>query len=170
MTDEQIQRVKDIQEGIRKKHLTLEDAKKETFDKAEQGITCPCCEQYVKIYTRKLNTAMALYLIRLYNLGEGSHHVSTIKGESTGSGDFSKLKYYEFIEEETNEDTSKRTSGMWKITSQGKKFALNQLKVYSHFKLYNGELLGFLGDMINIKEALGEKFNYIELMANNQYE
>lgn len=143
--------------------MDLEEARRNTMSKSQEGIECPCCDQFVKVYKRKLNTNMALYLIRLYNLGDGVFHISEIKDANRG-GDFSKMRFYGFIEEQINESTSKRTSGMWKITEEGRSFVLKESKVHSHFKMYNGNLLGFVGDRIDIDEALGQKFDYTELM------
>jgi len=144
--------------------MEVSEARKDLLNQLDVGVECPCCGQFAKEYKRKLNSAMALYLIRLYKLTEGYHHISEIDGANRG-GDFAKMKYYGFIEEEINEDTSKRTSGVWKITPEGRAFALNESTVTSHFRVYNGELLGFTGEQINIIEALGQHFNYEELMS-----
>lgn len=109
---------------------------------------------------------MARCLIKLFNMGEGFHHVSTIiKGISpTGSGDFAKLRYWGFIEEMPNDNNSKRTSGYWRITEAGKEIVQNpNINFRKYALVYNGEVLKFEG-VSNIFEALGEKFNYHELM------
>lgn len=145
--------------------MLLEDAKVETLRKLTEGSHCPCCGQFAKEYKRKLNTGMALCLVNLYKLGkwEEYHHISKIFVGHPG--DFAKLKYYGFIVEEVNMNTTTRTSGMWRITDEGRRFILRERTANSHFKVYNSEFRGFEGDQIDIIEALGEKFNYAELMA-----
>ena len=137
-------------------------------DKLLVGVDCPCCKQYVRLYKRKFNTVMARGLIKLYNLGDGFHHVSTImsKISPSGSNDFSKLRYYGFIAEQENEDSAKRTSGMWKITEAGKDFALGNTSDRKYLFLYNKEEYRQpkLEGTTDIYEALGEKFDYSELM------
>ena len=145
--------------------MELSEAKERTLNQIEVGVECPCCGQFAKEYRRKLNSAMALYLIRLCKLTGGYHHISEI-GLVTGGGDFAKLKYYGFIEEEINENTAKRTSGVWKLTPEGRAFARNESTVTSHFRIYNSKLLGFSGEQINIIDALGQRFNYEELMLD----
>tara|TARA_R110000772_G_scaffold74129_2_gene161590 strand:+ start:549 stop:1004 length:456 start_codon:yes stop_codon:yes gene_type:complete len=145
---------------------TLKEAKEHLRSNFEKGCKCPACGQFVKLYKRKFNTVMARSLISLYQLGGGFHHVKEIiKGISdTGTNDFSKLKYYGFIAEEINVETQKRTSGNWKITQTGIDFVLRNITVHSYVLLYNGKMQGFSGEQINIETALGNRFNYAELM------
>lgn len=150
---------------------TLEQAK-EQFNqevKSKHGTTCPCCERFAKVYKRKLNSTMVRCLIKLSKLKEGYHHVSKIvEGISnTGTNDFSKLKYWGFIEDMVNLDQSKKTSGFWKITDEGK-FFVNSPEVavaYKYALVYNGECLKLEGST-TIIEALGDNFNYKELMQS----
>ncbi|MCA9495771.1 MAG: hypothetical protein KC589_02420, partial [Nanoarchaeota archaeon] len=46
--------------------LTLEQAKKILRESIEKdGATCPCCNQFVKAYKRKITSSMAYSLIRI---------------------------------------------------------------------------------------------------------
>ena len=135
-----------------------------------KGTECPCCGQFVKLYKRKLGSVMGRAIIRLYNLGEGYHHVKEIiKGISaTGTNDFSKLKYWQLIKEMPNlEDLDKKNCGYWKITQKGIEFVKQNIDVPSHVHIYNGKVLGFEDTTTNIIASLGNKFSYKELMNNN---
>ena len=110
---------------------------------------------------------MVRMLIKLYHLGEGAHHVREItKGISeTGTNDFSKLLHWGMIQPVQNVDTSKRTSGYWSITDRGKMFVNGELaNVPKYVKIYNGQRIGFSEEKTTIIMALGNKFNYQELM------
>lgn len=107
---------------------------------------------------------MARLLIKLMHMPAGYHHVTEISTANTGSQDFSKLRYWGLISEKPNDKTDKRTSGLWMITDKGRSFARNEIKVQKRVLIYNGKMQGFSEDHTDIIEALGDKFDYQELM------
>jgi hypothetical protein len=146
---------------------TIDQAKQYLRDNCKKGVECPCCHQYVKLYKRPMHTAMAVSLIKLYRLSRERieyHHINEYVDLS--AGDFSKLRYWGLVEEKQKDadDSTKRTSGYWKITDAGIQFVLEQAKVQSHILLFNSKFLGFAGDMVSIKDVLKNKFNYQDLM------
>ena len=147
--------------------VTIQEAKDYLRDNCKAGVKCPCCKQNVKLYRRKLHKTMALSLISLYKLGSGYQPINMImRGISeNGPGDFSKLKYWGMIEQKPN-DTEYRSSGFWRITEKGKSFVYGDLQVQETALVYNGRCLGFEGEMLDIKKALGNKFSYNELMES----
>lgn len=129
--------------------------------------SCPCCGQLVKLYKRKINSAMAADLIRLFkrvNVGEYLHIDEFTKYTAHG-GDFAKLQYWGLVDTEPNTDPDKKTSGKWAITSDGVEFCRGLLALPTYALVYNGTLYGFEGNHANITTALGTKFNYRDLMA-----
>ena len=81
-------------------------------------------------------------------------------------GDFGKLALWGFSKERAKDprDTTRRTSGVWRITQRGIEFVCGVLRVPSHVWIYNNQSLGFTGDSISVLEALGRRFDYAELM------
>ena len=79
-------------------------------------------------------------------------------------GDYAKLRHWGLIVQATNKDISKRASGFWKPTKKGIDFINELCTVPKSIWTYNKELLGFSDGDINIREALGNKFDYTELM------
>lgn len=152
------------------KFKTLEEAHtflRENFDKGEN---CPCCGQFVKLYKRKLNSGMAITLIRVYK----AHGLSWVnvkdflrENKHKNTHDWTLLRHWGLIREASHDplDETKKSSGVWKITVAGERFVKNEVKTLSHIKHYNGNASGFTGEEITIVEALGRKFNYPELMA-----
>lgn len=128
--------------------------------------TCPCCDQLVKVYQRKVSGVAARDLIKFSRTStEGEYrHISKIQLAS-GGGDFAKLQLWGLVIEETNSDTGKRTSGMWCITDKGRKFVEGSVLLPKYVLIYNGRFLGFDGEDVTIEECLGNKFNYSELMS-----
>ena len=136
------------------------------------GQTCPTCGQYAKEYRRKLYSTMALALIYLYksqHMVNDWVHTSKItkrlaNHNMTLGGDMAKLEHWNLIEQLPNDDKRKRSSGYWRPTGLGISFANVTHNVMIHITLYNNELLGFEGKEISIEEALGDKFDYNQLM------
>ena len=155
---------------------TLEEAKEWLRGKFAKGADCPCCGQFVKLYRRKLNSSMAYAMILLAKhqkeIGGAWFHVPDYLSSVTSTatirgGDWSKLRYWGLIEsdESIRDDGSKR-AGVWRVTEAGMAFAANDKSVPSHVHIYNGEAFSSYqtGETTNIEQALGEKFNYRELM------
>lgn len=143
--------------------------KQDTMAKAaENGCNCPVCDQNVKIYQRPINSTMARQLIHgymLYGIGQWFHH-SEMNINRSGTGDFAKLENWGLIKGKyhcAGED-GKKTSGLWAITQKGAEFARNEITVPKYAILYNQTLLELTGDQISIKDALGEKFDYLNIM------
>lgn len=149
---------------------TLVEAKKHLRDNWEKGTDCPCCGQHVKLYSRPMHYMMVAGLIQLYNLDKkkpGYYHVSELSiGQTyTSIGDFAKLKYWGLIEQKPKDPKeNKRTSGYWRITQRGVQFVLGQRTEHERVLIFNKKNLGLTGDKIDIKQALGGRFNYNELM------
>lgn len=151
---------------------TIKEAKEHLAKNYKDGTACPCCNQYVRQYKRKLNSVMARCLIKLSKMGPGYHHVKDIvKGISdTGTNDFSKLKHWNFITEQMNADTKKKHSGMWCITTSGQEFANHKTIVAEYVMIYNGQNQGFSTSYTSISESLGKKFDYQELITTERWE
>jgi len=151
---------------------TINEAKDYLRINCKEGVNCPCCGQLVKVYKRVIYSTTARDLIKLYLMHETNgwdkyyHIVEILDEKKSGGGDFAKFLHWKLVEEMPKDEnnTQKRTSGFWKLTSAGKMFVENKLKVRKYVLLYNSKVLGFEGDKINIKECLGENFNYEELM------
>lgn len=136
---------------------------------ADKGCECPVCGQFAKVYRRSVNSTMANMLIRAYNeFHREWFHISDIgMGKGAGSGDFSKLQYFDLIQREDHNagDQGKKTSGRWRITEFGVLFIQKQVYIQKYALVYNAEKLGYEGEHITIDECLGDKFDYNQLMA-----
>lgn len=160
---------------------SLEDAKTWLRARFGKGATCPCCNQFVKLYKRPFNKSMAyvLLLMECYFRSDPAEewlHVPSYIAEMVSDhprraaavrGDWAKAKYWGLIEEkpDVRDDGSPRV-GYWKLTPLGRQFVRRQVKVPSHVYIYNGEALQrAVEDQITIDDALGTEFNYDEIMG-----
>jgi len=88
-----------------------------------------------------------------------------LEGEG-GGADFAKLRYWGLIMELENDNPKKKNSGIWIITKKGGEFLKSGKQIPKYALIYNGKFLDFDGDeIITIQSALGNKFNYQELMS-----
>ncbi len=149
---------------------TLQRAKNDLGQgwKTPDGATCACCGQKVKLYKRKINSNMAYRLICLHRKNtfiNEFHHRDKIGTPRDSGGDFAKLRYWGLIEQMANDDTQKRCSGFWRMTDKGRDFVQSLTVVPAYCYMYNQKPHSFSPEMIGIREALGSKFDYPELMG-----
>lgn len=148
---------------------TLEAAKNWLRPRARKGAYCPCCKQYVRIYRRALGSQMArwlIWLVRTWEQADGGDCWVDVKKAPVRGGDYAKLVHWGLCENRVSDDKALRTSGLWRPTHKGIDFAQGRIKVPSHVELYDNAPLGFSHLQISITEALGEGFNYDELMTS----
>lgn len=156
----------------------LDGAKAFVQTNLRDGVTCPCCGQLCKVYKRKLNSTMALALVLIYQYFKTHKHadwlhvaaflVKVKRDSSIAGGDVVKLRYWGLLERAAGErpDGSDRI-GRYKITDLGKQFVEGRVAVPQYVYLYNQLLLRLSEEMTTIKDALGQRFNYDELMKGS---
>lgn len=150
---------------------TLAEVKAFLAKHYEKGCICSACGQNVKMYKKKIDSLMAVYLIKLYKLSNGSsgkyfHVENDLDVPLKVGGSWAKLRWWGLIEEQAKDElnTTSRTSGYWKITERGIHYAKGEITLPKYVKLYNGKCRGSEGKKTTIQESLGDKFNYQELM------
>ena len=143
----------------------------ELLERARQsnGATCPTCNKHVQVYTRKLNSNMARALLLMYrearkNNNEWCRVGHLIVGEHTWPSGYPKLVWWGSAEKHPGKSDDGNSNGMYRLTKKGALFAKNKTKVSSHAVEYMSVVEEFVGDEINIIDALGKKFDYNELM------
>lgn len=132
---------------------------------------CPTCEQLAKVYRRPLTGGMAAFLIlaQRESLGEWFHVQALFKRSAqvratNAAGDFAKLRFWGFIEEEQILRADGGRAGWWRVTTAGAEFAAGRTTVPKYSLIYDNRFLAHEGDDIRIWDALGTKFDYRELM------
>jgi hypothetical protein len=146
----------------------LEEGMKRVHERKQKSVTCACCKEEFTLYPRKITSAMARFLIELDRLSGDSHPwVNALEvfknARMKYDGDYAKLRFWGFIEGTDEVDNPR--SGLYRITSVGKQFVHCQLEVARTAYVFRNSLYGFDGKPTNIKVALGDRFDYQELMA-----
>lgn len=153
---------------------TIKEGKEYLKDNFKKGVTCPCCNQFVKLYKRKLNQSMAFGLTIMYKLhtqkGFDNYlkmnlEIAKLKIPSSNI-EYPKLAYFKLIEEVPKPMTKddKKNTGLWRLTKKGVAFVEKSIEVPAYALIYNGKCWGYSDEKTNIITALGTKFNYNELM------
>jgi hypothetical protein len=144
--------------------LTMEEGRQWTRERADAGVPCPCCTQFVKVYTRPINSGMAHALIQMWkHAGTEWFYLPNITSRWQGR-DEACLKYWGLIEELQEKRDDGGRKGWWRVTERGQEFVKRSLRVQKYARIYDNRVLSLTGEMITIVDALGEKFNYQELM------
>lgn len=134
---------------------------------AYDGVRCPACTQMVKVYRRKLNSNMANVLIRFW-CRYGRCWGYGLDATNDRTGDLAKCRYWGLIVEERERRPDGGRSGWWQITELGEAFIRQLARVPRYALIFDGSLLRLdvADGYTNVTDALGDKFNYNELMAN----
>lgn len=149
---------------IRPSPITLMQARAQLGLRLDEGMHCQNCGQWAQRYRRSINSGMARSIIAMYTVGgrDWVHVPSILNARSREEG---KLAYWGLIEEELIVRDDGGRAGWWRLTEKGERYVLNELKVPHKAVVYNGRVQGFEGELKSITDALGEKFNYAELMG-----
>lgn len=133
------------------------------------GVFCPLCGQFAKIYRRKITckTAEALVLMRRHELesanpaGEYIYMPGLLDRKQA---DETKARYWGLIEEKPEKRDDGGRVGWWRLTIRGRRWVDGVIKVPKYAQIYNKECLELHGNPVSIRDALGTKFNYDDLM------
>ena len=91
-------------------------------------------------------------------------HLPSTATLSRLGGEFARLRYWGLVEEATTPRPDGGRAGWWRITDRGRQFILNRITAPTYCKVYNGHVQGFEGPWVSVKQALGKKFDYNDLM------
>jgi hypothetical protein len=146
---------------------TLEEAQEWLRSRVDDGAPCPCCSQFAKVYRRKLTSATARALVLMYReAGDGWVYFPDLLGRK--QADEAKARYWGLIEERrAQRDDGSQRNGWWRLTPWGVRFVRGQATIAKYARIYDGRCLGldYSEGTVNIREALGTRFSYDDLMA-----
>ena len=135
------------------------------------GTTCEVCGKHAQVYRRKFNSRMARVMKDCYRIFKdnpgGYLEVGNYIASKYGyiSGEHGKLVWWELLEKKMDQESQRggKCNGLYRMTEKGFEFVRGEISVPSHAHEYNSRIIEWEGD-IKITEALGENFDYEELM------
>ena len=148
--------------------MTLEEARAAWFTSINgKGSHCPCCDRWGKIYPRQFNSTMARSLIWLAssNGKDGWCDVPNVAPKSiVRTNQLPTTRWWGLSERQPSGDSSLKNSGWWRVTDKGNRFARGMITVPKTVFTYNGNVLTFSDDLIHIREAFKNTFDYESVM------
>jgi hypothetical protein len=147
-------------------HLeTVAQARDRVRANAEDGCTCPCCGQLVKVYRRRIHREMVLFLARLQRACDRGRNPHAFYGPRDIRGDGAKastdgtfLRHWGLIECEIVDGAPKR--GRYRITARGRLFINGGERVPAVALFLCGDCIGFEEGTCTASQCYGEAFDY----------
>lgn len=132
-----------------------------------QRVVCPGCELLTTQYHRPLNSGMARILLSIFHATTHQEwcDVSKTFGDEAHKKEYSKLKHWGLLEEMPGEGTEGHTTGLWRLPAASRKFCEEQGTVLKYVDLVNDVLIERSGPEITIRDALGKRFSFDEIMG-----
>lgn len=145
---------------------TVAEAQRMLTEKLADGAECPVCHQFAKLYAFSVNAAIARALIMMYRTnGMGWVDVPSL---GLPGGHFAKLRFWGLIEkpdDAARADGNPRV-GIWRVTEAGRAWIMEETTIPKYANIYNNHCYGVGGEPVSIRQALGKKFSYPELMES----
>ncbi|AJF08282.1 hypothetical protein [Geoalkalibacter subterraneus] len=151
--------------------ISVEQARSQLAAAMDRGTQCPCCDQFVKRYRRKLNSGLAALLVRVYSEvsvrdSEGGWlHIRDAVKDLTGT-DYAILRHFGLLEP-YQQGGRRGGAGLWRLTEKGTLFVEGKTSVPEAVYLLNNKVHGYSPQTISIQEALGNAFDWDELMGRS---
>lgn len=151
--------------------MTLAVARDKLRELVYEGHDCPLCTQMAKVYRRNLTSVATRAMIALYReYGTGYGHLpDAVRKHAPGvanQGGYANLaQHWGLIEDECSRREDGGRTGFWRVTRAGEQFLRGEVTVPKYVLLYNGRCLKREGEAVGVRDALGKRFNYYELMA-----
>lgn len=152
---------------------SLDTARKYVESRLEDGVICPCCNRFTKVYKRRMNATMVRSLIWLVKASDEWREWVDVPNAAPKwilrSNQLPTLRWWGLVERLTKEaakaNNMTKHSGFWRPTQKGIDFANSNTLVPEFVLTLNGEPQNFVGPEVTVAECLGTKFNYAEIMG-----
>lgn len=148
---------------------------KESLDRGKEGVTCETCNQYVKVYKRRVYPNMA-FLLKYFHREYG-FEIFHLEDESRKYGWdksltqlFSLLKFWDLVEQIPGKNlrTGSSHKGEYRVTLKGMNFIKGIVKIKKYLAIYNDKIytgIDFKGGDVDINWCLkSKKYDYNEMM------
>ena len=136
----------------------------------DDGVPCPVCRGYARRYRRKFNASMARSLCWLVRVSGSKRQWVDVPNVAPSwlvrTNQLPTVRWWDLIERRPNDDDPRvKHSGFWRPTQDGINVVLNNYTIPSTVVTYKGDVQGYEGERITIRNALGVRFNYAEIMG-----
>ena len=136
-----------------------------------EGGRCPCCDRWGKINAVSLTENMALSLLWLSR--QPVNDQGFVKVPDTAPLWIAKSRTYPALQHwglivkvDKTEDKTKKSEGLWQVTTKGIAFLKNQISIPKKCFVYDKGIEGFSAEEIFFCDAFGKHFVYAEVMSD----
>jgi len=134
-----------------------------------ESVDCPVCLRPHRSYRRKLNSGMAATAIKLYRLGGGNamdwvNVVRLFPDTTHRGGEWAQIRHWGLAMPRDKRNHAQNSPGDWRLTPLGVAFVEGRLEVPRYIETRDGVLLGKSDETTSIMGALGNAFDYAELL------
>lgn len=142
---------------------TIDETRDWLWVRIEDGAVCPVCEQFAKIYYRKINSTMTLALRTLYRFTQGGNftQASKLPGDTH---EMSQFLWWEMVEDEKRIREDGWRAGYYRIAKKGVDWLHERISVPEFARIYDARLLELMGDPYWLADAVKNPFNFRKLM------
>ncbi len=146
--------------------ILLSDARNFVKRNMKKGMICPCCDQFVKLYSYSINSWQASWLIELYRIGGHDRDVNVIIEMKPRNRTYSLLRFWGLVEPVKDRpiESNKKSAGFWRLTERGRLFVQNKILIPKFAMVYNNQCESTEGKGVSIIDCLNNKFNYYDLL------
>ena len=141
-------------------NTTLGEAKAHLMANIDAGTPCPCCNQRVQLYRRRLRANHARFLVDLVRLSTPEEpwvHYRRC---------FFRGRDYNFLPDFGLAETGPTGSGLWRPTQLGVSFVTDDARVPAWVGIYNNTLISRSEETVTIHHCLvGTSFDLEALLS-----
>ncbi len=106
-------------------------------------------------------------LVRLtFQEGVEWHHVDRLLPKN---GNYAMLRLWGLAEPSSKRTAGANAHGLWRATTLGVLWVREATQVPKHLFIWNGTVVGKSDDLVGVREALGTRFSYSELMGGIEW-
>ena len=141
-------------------HATVREAREYIKENVVDGVACPCCGSWNRVYSRRLNRAKVRELREIFayadDRGELYDFVNVpASGVSLRNREYPKLRFWGLLEPRDPDVGSGEGTGWWRVTPQGVAFVRGRLELPNKVLEYRSRVLRFAEDavVVDIHEA-----------------
>lgn len=146
---------------------TIEHSREWLDENRHEGVSCPSCEQYVKVYRRTINGGMVRTLATMYQkAGLEFVHVPSLKVDT--NHEVSQLAWRGLVEEEKRVREDGGRAGFWKVTLAGALWLKGITSAPKYAIVYNNKVLELTeDDTVRVTDVKTKNFNLQEVIGND---
>lgn len=138
--------------------ISIEEAREQTLQKLRDGqlFNCPCCDQTVKLYARKISAPMSRQLIRLYRNGATARNQMKFERDDASCRN---LHWWGLIVL-----SRESADGKYRITQKGRDFVEGKITLPKYVFTYNSAVLDASPEQVTLSDCLGERWDFAEMV------